>query len=161
MDQSFRKSRIDKIREQLNLDLTEAQKQHKSHKTKGASLAKAEYGLTATVMFSGLSVLSAIVSPPVGIAMGIIVGVCGIAELVVKTVLKKNYIKTQKWREMYNLIGDTQSKISQVVSDVFDDNVITDSELRKVERINSTYREKLTILRNEYLMLEKSIKLNK
>ena len=161
MDQSFRKSRIDKIQEQLNFDLTEAQKQHKSHKTKGAYLDKAEYGLTATIMLSGLSVLSTIALPPVGITMGIITSICGIAELIVKTVLKKNAIKTQKWYEMYNLIDDTQSKISQVVSDVLDDNVITDSELKQVERISSTYREKLTKLRNEYLMLEKSIKLKK
>ena len=161
MDQSFRKSRIDKIQERLNFDLTEAQKQHKSHKTKGAYLDKAEYGLTATMMLSGLSVLSTIALPPVGITMGIITSICGIAELIVKTVLKKNAIKTQKWYEMYNLIDDTQSKISQVVSDVLDDNVITDSELKQVERINSTYREKLTKLRNEYLMLEKSIKLKK
>ena len=161
MDQSFRKSRIDKIQERLNFDLTEAQKQHKSHKTKGAYLDKAEYGLTATMMLSGLSVLSTIALPPVGITMGIITSICGIAELIVKTVLKKNAIKTQKWYKMYNLIDDTQSKISQVVSDVLDDNVITDSELKQVERINSTYREKLTKLRNEYLMLEKSIKLKK
>jgi len=161
MDQNYRKSRIDKMLDQLNSDLTESEKQYKAHKSKGAALDKTQYGLTGATMFMGVGVLGAIASPPVGIAMGVMIGACGIAEIIIKTVYKKNLIKIEKWHNLCDLINDTHSKISLLVSDALDDRLITDTELRYITGIFDTYRTKLTILRNKYSTLEKNIKLEK
>ena len=161
MDQEYRKSRIDAMLGQLHTDQNEAENRFKTHKSKGAALDKTGYALTAATMLTGMSVLTTIASPPVGITFGIIAGICGIVDLIVKTIHKKNTIKTQKWRAMTELIQDTHSKIGILVSDTLDDNIISDVELRDVTTTYDTYRKKLTTLRNDYMNMEKNIRLNK
>lgn len=161
MDQEYRQSKINKLLEQLNNDLSAAEKQYKKHKSKGAHLEKAEYSLTGVVMVTGISVISTLASLPVGIALGVVSGVCGIADMIVKTIKKKNAVKTQKWHDMCDLIADTHSKINVLVSDALDDVKISDNEFSDIIGVYDTYRAKLTALRNEYLPLENQIKLKK
>jgi hypothetical protein len=155
MDQEYRMTRVNKILEQLNYDHNESKKQEQKHKSKGSSLDKVDYMLTAVIMITGMSCLSTVVSPVVGS----LAGICGIASVVIKTIHKINSIKTQKWYDMCELIDDTHSKITLVVSNALDNNCITDFEMKDVIVIYDTYRDKLTLLKNEYLTLEKSIKL--
>lgn len=152
MDQEYRMTRVNKILEQLNYDHNESKKQEQKHKSKGSSLDKVDYMLTAVIMITGMSCLR---SP----VFGLLAGICGIASVVIKTIHKINSIKTQKWYDMCELIDDTHSKITLVVSNALDNNCITDFEMKDVIVIYDTYRDKLTLLKNEYLTLEKSIKL--
>lgn len=161
MDQEYRMTRINKILEQLNYDHNESKKQKQKHKSKGSALDKADYTLSAIIMITGMSSLSAIASPIVAASLGFFGVMCGIASVVIKTIHKKNSIKIQKWYDMCTLIDDTHSKITLLVSDTLNDILITDLEMRDIIGIYDTYREKLTLLRNEYLTLEKSIKLKK
>ena len=157
----FRKKQIDKLLQQLEYDKNTAKMRYETDNRKGATLEKVEYGLSGVVMVTGLSTISAIEFPPAGIAMGIISGLCGIANIIVKTFYKKNKIKTRKWRDICKLIDDTHSQLNRLMSGALEDDRISDNEFNDFNNIFDTYRERLTILRNEYLTLEKSVEVNK
>jgi hypothetical protein len=162
MAQKYRQTHIDNILNQLKKDRQDRLILCKKHDKKSSTMNNIQYATMGTTMIlsaSSVGVLSAAIITPVAIGLGVLVTVCGVVSIIVKVVRKKNTIKLKRHYAILSLTDKTISKISQYISTFLDDDNITDDELQNITDAFNSYREDLTLLRNNSMKEEEEVHL--
>ncbi len=101
------------------------------------------YGITAVIIISGMSSITSIAAPPIGITFGIICGVASAVYMINVSILRKSQTKCQKYSSIINTIQSTISEVNLLIGGALDDNNISQQELEIITEHYEKYRDKL------------------
>ncbi len=94
------------------------------------------------MMISGMSSITSIAAPPIGITFGIISGVASAVNMINVSILKKSQTKCQKYSNITNIIQSTFSEMNLLIGGALDDNNIS-QELEIIIEHYEKYRDKV------------------
>jgi hypothetical protein len=159
----YRKTYVLKLIDNLNIAYISRQALCKQYNKKKSSLNVATYiisGLTITLATCSAGVLFTIVGAPLAGGLAIATSICGAASIITTVISKKTNIKIKRHYAILDLTNQTITKINQLVSNALDDDTITDYEMKSVIDVYTNYRDKLSMLRNNSMVKEDSIKID-
>ena len=140
---NFRLSATTDVHNQLQHDLDNAQSKLTKHRKNESILQNILYGITAVMMISGMSSITSITAPPIGITFGIISGVASAINMINVSILKKSQTKCQKYSSIINIIQSAISEMNLLIGGALDDNNISQQELEIIIEHYEKYRDKI------------------
>ncbi len=87
---NFRLSATTDVYNQLQHDLDNAQSKLNKHRINESILQNISYGITAVMLISGMSSITSIAAPPIGITLGIISGVASAVNMINVSIIKSH-----------------------------------------------------------------------
>ena len=81
------------------------------------------------MMINGMSCITSIAAPPVGILFGIISGVASVVNMINVSILNCLKLNVRKYTSIINIIQSTISEMNLLIGGALDDNNISQREL--------------------------------
>ena len=148
MDQLYREKVISQIETDADYNIKLVKIKLQKYQKKISSLDKALYGMGVTTSVCGLASISSLAVPGLGIALGILSGVCGIVTVAIKTVDIKTNKKIRNKLLVLAAMNESKSKLELIISSVFDDGEITIEEFQEILDCKEEHRKKINVIKS-------------